>query len=448
MIHPVLTRLSPRSAMLRILPFQRSFSRGNGDRSTVRQVFLLMVFTLGLGTGSLAEQVLAADPASEGNSPPASLMLAQATPASGTLRLNDSGDAVADLQRQLTQSGFFSDEITGFFGTATQAAVREFQQSQGLEADGVVGSATLAALGLGSSATGSATGSASSAPRDLLQLNDSGEQVAELQRRLAALGYYSGSVSGVFDGATQFAVISFQQANSLTADGVVGAETTAALRRTGRQGAAPASGASAAPTPTPGAGSSSGARSGGLLRTGSSGAAVSTLQTQLQSLGFYVGTVSGVYDAQTEAAVTAFQRSRGLVADGIAGPQVNAALSGATGITRSAGQAGAANQPNSPAQVQYIQQMQQAQLAAEQARREAEQARLEAEQARLVYQQNLQEGRYSTVELQRRLQSNGYNPGDVSGIMTPTTEGAVSEAQRSYGLSESDFQGVGGMPLF
>jgi peptidoglycan hydrolase-like protein with peptidoglycan-binding domain len=52
------------------------------------------------------------------------------------------------------------------------------------------------------------------------------------------------------------------------------------------------------------------------------------------------------------------------------------------------------------------------------------------------------------VELQRRLQSNGYNPGDVSGIMTPTTEGAVSEAQRSYGLSESDFQGVGGMPLF
>ncbi|MBD1848753.1 peptidoglycan-binding protein [Leptolyngbya sp. FACHB-711] len=444
MTHSLPARSSPRSAMLRLCLFQRSSKPQKSDRSTARRVFLLLALTLGLGTGSFAERGLAADPTARGQVAP--FHLAQAVPAGdGVLQLNDSGDAVADLQRQLTRLGFFSDEITGFFGTATQAAVSQFQQANGLTPDGIAGAATQAALGQGSSAS-EAT---SSAPRDFLQLNDSGDQVAELQRRLTALGYYSGSASGVFDGATQFAVISFQQANGLTADGVVGAETTAALRRAGGQGSfsagsTPAGSAPAAPTsPAPAAIGSSVAPEGSLLRVGSNGAAVSTLQTQLQSLGFYVGTISGVFDAQTEAAVTAFQRSRGLVADGIAGPQVNATLSSATGTNPSA-----ATQPNSPAQVQYIQQMQQAQIAAEQARREAEQARLEAEKARLVYQQNLQEGRYSTVELQRRLQSNGYNPGDLSGVMTPTTEGAIADAQRSYGLSESDFLGTGGMPLF
>ncbi|WP_088891716.1 peptidoglycan-binding domain-containing protein [Leptolyngbya ohadii] len=437
MSDPVLVRVLPHTTLRLVVALKRSASRP-GKRSVIRFVFTLLALTIGWGSGTLVERSMAQSIPFE---------VAQA---GSVLQLNDSGAAVTDLQQRLTQLGFFSEEVTGFFGTATQSAVREFQRSQGLTPDGIVGAATQAALGQGAIA-----GSANNAARDVLQLNDSGEQVAELQRRLAALGYYSGSASGTFDGATQFAVATFQQANGLTADGIVGPATTEALRRPEGQvvrGSAPAVVTPAPTTPT--------ASAGNLLRRGSSGMAVSTLQTQLQSLGFYVGPITGVYDAPTESAVITFQQSKGLVADGIAGPQVNAALASATGSIPGNATAipgtgtpgivpgAAGTQAYSPAQMQYIQQMQQAQIAAEQARQEAEQARLEAEKARLVYQQNLQEGRYSTVELQRQLQENGFNPGEINGIMNSTTESAISEAQRKYGLSEGDFLGTSTTPIF
>src|SRR6185295_17956962 len=62
------------------------------------------------------------------------------------------------------------------------------------------------------------------------------------------------------------------------------------------------------------------------VRRGSSGAAVSTLQGRLQSLRFDPGPVDGIFGSGTDSAVRAFQRSRGLQADGIVGPQTWAAL--------------------------------------------------------------------------------------------------------------------------
>jgi peptidoglycan hydrolase-like protein with peptidoglycan-binding domain len=343
-----------------------------------------------------------------------------ASPSSGALKLNSTGDAVSELQQQLAALGYFNGEVTGFFGTTTQAAVIQFQEANGLTADGVVGAATQTALSQ-KTATSTAT-SSSGTPQAILRLNDTGAQVTELQRRLTELGYYSGGISGVFDGVTQAAVIGFQQANGLTADGIVGASTEAALRRPAQTSPT----ATAPSTPYP-------VTNLNLLRFGSTGPAVSTLQTQLQALGFYTGAITGSFDAQTQASVIAFQQSRGLVADGVVGPQVNAAL-GNPALGQGVGQV----QPQMQ-QFQMIQQAQQAQLQAEQARREAEQARLEAEQARLIYLQNLQEGRYSVAELQRQLQAQGYNPGDVNGVLTQTTQSAISDAQQKYGLSESDF---------
>ena len=50
-----------------------------------------------------------------------------------------------------------------------------------------------------------------------------------IQQKLKELGYYTGSVDGVYGQGTRSAVIAFQKANGLTADGVVGSQTAKAL---------------------------------------------------------------------------------------------------------------------------------------------------------------------------------------------------------------------------
>jgi peptidoglycan L-alanyl-D-glutamate endopeptidase CwlK len=61
-------------------------------------------------------------------------------------------------------------------------------------------------------------------------------------------------------------------------------------------------------------------------RRGSTGSEVEALQARLAAAGFNPGAVDGVFGGATEAAVLAFQRSAGLLADGIAGPRTLAAL--------------------------------------------------------------------------------------------------------------------------
>jgi len=62
------------------------------------------------------------------------------------------------------------------------------------------------------------------------------------------------------------------------------------------------------------------------LKQGSSGPAVRKLQKKLKKLGFNPGPLDGVFGRKTRAALIRFQKSRGLIADGIASPQTRAAL--------------------------------------------------------------------------------------------------------------------------
>jgi len=62
------------------------------------------------------------------------------------------------------------------------------------------------------------------------------------------------------------------------------------------------------------------------LKEGSSGPDVVRLQERLKQLGFNPGAIDGQFDLGTEAAVLAFQRSEGLLADGIVGPRTIRAL--------------------------------------------------------------------------------------------------------------------------
>lgn len=64
-----------------------------------------------------------------------------------TLKPGDTGTQVAVLQRALAKLGFSTGKADGVYGSATTSAVKQFQQSDGLTADGIFGPATLRALG-------------------------------------------------------------------------------------------------------------------------------------------------------------------------------------------------------------------------------------------------------------------------------------------------------------
>jgi Putative peptidoglycan binding domain len=68
------------------------------------------------------------------------------------------------------------------------------------------------------------------APTTSLKPGDSGQQVKVLQHALAHLGYSPGTIDGQYGPSTTQAVKSFQTAHGLTADGVAGPKTIAALK--------------------------------------------------------------------------------------------------------------------------------------------------------------------------------------------------------------------------
>ncbi|MGI6451441.1 MAG: spore cortex-lytic enzyme [Desulfitobacteriia bacterium] len=67
------------------------------------------------------------------------------------------------------------------------------------------------------------------------------------------------------------------------------------------------------------------------LSQGSKGAEVKDLQKRLTQLGYQVGKVDGIYGKNTAAAVTRFQKNRGLKADGVAGEKTIKELKRLTG---------------------------------------------------------------------------------------------------------------------
>lgn len=119
-----------------------------------------------------------------------------------------------------------SGDPPGVFGEATRVALCHFQQARGLRADGVCGPQTWQALVEAGWRLGDRL---LYHRRPMLR----GDDVAELQRRLGALGFDAGRVDGIFGEQTAAALTEFQRNAGLTADGICGPATVAALRRLG-----------------------------------------------------------------------------------------------------------------------------------------------------------------------------------------------------------------------
>lgn len=58
-----------------------------------------------------------------------------------------------------------------------------------------------------------------------------------------------------------------------------------------------------------------------LSQYGSRGSEVRQIQTKLKQLGYYKGSVDGIFGSDTKKAVISFQKNCGITADGIAGPK-------------------------------------------------------------------------------------------------------------------------------
>ncbi len=71
------------------------------------------------------------------------------------------GDEVKQIQEKLKRWGYYSGNVDGIYGSQTLAAVKSFQQKNGLTVDGIAGEKTLAAMGITSSSSSSSGSSGS-----------------------------------------------------------------------------------------------------------------------------------------------------------------------------------------------------------------------------------------------------------------------------------------------
>jgi peptidoglycan hydrolase-like protein with peptidoglycan-binding domain len=201
---------------------------------------------------------------------------------SGILAKGDEGEPIRALQERLRVAGYYYGNSTGIFGTITEDAVKRFQQAYNLEADGIVGPATLRRLppvGIGYGEENSQN----KIDPDKLSLGDRGEVVRVLQEQLIKAGYLEGEPNGYFGPYTADAVRRFQAANYLSASGIAGPTTRAKLY--------------SLVNVNPGSGSEFN---------------VLEIQRRLRARGFYKGPLNGVLGSDTRRAIKQAQEFYGI----------------------------------------------------------------------------------------------------------------------------------------
>lgn len=240
----------------------------------------------------------------------------------GLVRRGDRSDVVLGLQQILVELDLLTVEPNGVFGPQTEAAVKAFQRSVNVAADGMVGSQTWSALAtvLDSAAAAEETAEVAVAAvtavpesasvkltnHGIVRRGDRSDAVKQLQQALAELGLLTAEPNGVFGPQTETAVRQAQAWLGLGVDGVVGPATWSALaeRLTVMDEAV-----MAADLP----------ELEGTMRQGDRGEQVVMVQERLAALNFLQGRADGIFGPATRQAVQSFQRSAGLTPDGVVG---------------------------------------------------------------------------------------------------------------------------------
>lgn len=198
------------------------------------------------------------------------------------------GTDVEELQKRLYELGYIS-KVTSYFGTDTEAAVKKFQERNGLTVDGSVGAQTREKL------------YSEDAIAHAYSAGEESEEIRTFQNKLHKLGYLTTNPDGKYGADTVAAVKRFQERNGLIADGYLGPQTKALLKSSDAQSNA--------------------------LSLGMSGNDVERVQKRLIELKYLKGS-TGYFGSSTEDAVERFQKRNGLTVDGKVGPAtLNALLS-------------------------------------------------------------------------------------------------------------------------
>lgn len=133
------------------------------------------------------------------------------------------GNEVTQIQTKLKRWGYYKGSVDGIYGSKTISAVKSFQRKNGLTADGIAGTKTLAAMGITSSSNSGSSSSSNSSNLNLLARLVHGEARGEPysgQVAVAAVvlnrvksSKFPNTVAGVIYQAGAFDVVSDGQIN-------------------------------------------------------------------------------------------------------------------------------------------------------------------------------------------------------------------------------------------
>lgn len=212
-------------------------------------------------------------------------LLTEGDPKEFVMQTGDEGENVEAVQDRLYELGYLDrGSRTGTFGEKTTEAVKAFQKSNRLTADGKVGEKTMEKL------------YSSDVVGNFYEYGDTDESIIPYQKRLKKLGYLNDDYEpeGKMDGRTVSAIKDFQDANGLVRDGCLGPTTMECLN--------------------------SGDAVLHALRLGMSGSDIKDVQKRLYELDYLKSSqVTGYFGENTENAVISFQKRNNLTADGAVG---------------------------------------------------------------------------------------------------------------------------------
>jgi SpoIID/LytB domain protein len=263
------------------------------------------------------------------------------SPVQISIKMGMKGSEVKALQQSLVALGYNVGVVDGDFGSKTYAGVTAFQKSKSLPVTGIVDSATLDAINKAvelknqppvitippvPNTTPAPTPTPSTVVTKpamivysrVLKSGLKGDDVKNLQKALVVLGYKNISVNGVFDSNTLTAVKDLQQKNKLAADGIAGKATVTLINTKLKSlGSTTPTPTTTTPAATPKAPVVTSLQVKANLKKGMKGTDVKNLQNALNSLSYNVGVADGIFGAQTENAIKAFQKAFKLSVTGI-----------------------------------------------------------------------------------------------------------------------------------